>query len=509
MKSRWQALSGFASGQQLRSSKQYGVAVFLACLFLPASAWACVFLPPYRLPVPFSMYAWGSSAALGLSFAVMALFARAPSSKWTSGASLAIGPVAEAGSIIVEPATKWTQLVSVTLLLLCIATGLFGTQDPMANFNMTFFWVVFVLAVPYATLIFGDFYAVVNPWKAIVSWCDAHGIGGFAGVVKYPQGLGYYPALVLYMAFISLELFGHHTPFELSLALIIYSLVTTIGAWLFGARAWFRYGELFGVLLRLIGYVAPIEYSKGSKGSPFAERHWRLPFSGLLEEKAEHVSLLLFILFMLSSTAYDGLHETLPWMGLFWRWFYPRLAPLLSADPRSAYAQALLAYNLWQWCWLIASPFVYLAIFRAFLAVTKVICKAQCSVRDLSLRFALTLIPIVIVYHVTHYYPTLFSQGTQIVRLISDPFGFGWNLLGTANLPITPIMFGVSFIWESQVILIVAGHIISCYLAHAEALRVFPSPRKATLSQIPILLLMVLFTTVGLKILSMPLGPAN
>jgi hypothetical protein len=55
----------------------------------------------------------------------------------------------------------------------------------------------------------------------------------------------------------------------------------------------------------------------------------------------------------------------------------------------------------------------------------------------------------------------------------------------------------------------VAGHIIACYLAHTEAIRVFPSTRQATLSQVPLLLLMVIFTTVGLKILSMPFAPGQ
>jgi hypothetical protein len=43
-----------------------------------------------------------------------------------------------------------------------------------------------------------------------------------------------------------------------------------------------------------------------------------------------------------------------------------------------------------------------------------------------------------------------------------------------------------------------ARHIVSVYLAHVEALRVFPDTRRAVLSQLPMLLLMVIFTTLGL-----------
>jgi hypothetical protein len=60
-------------------------------------------------------------------------------------------------------------------------------------------------------------------------------------------------------------------------------------------------------------------------------------------------------------------------------------------------------------------------------------------------------------------------------------------------------------VWHTQVALILAGHIVSVYLAHVEALKVFPNPRHAVLSQLPMLVLMVLLTTVGLWILSLPI----
>jgi hypothetical protein len=63
----------------------------------------------------------------------------------------------------------------------------------------------------------------------------------------------------------------------------------------------------------------------------------------------------------------------------------------------------------------------------------------------------------------------------------------------------------MGFIWNSQVWLILIGHVASVYLAHAEALRSFPNQRQASISQIPMLLLMVVFTGVGLWILAQPL----
>jgi hypothetical protein len=55
------------------------------------------------------------------------------------------------------------------------------------------------------------------------------------------------------------------------------------------------------------------------------------------------------------------------------------------------------------------------------------------------------------------------------------------------------------------VTLVVAGHVIAVYLAHAVALREFGSRRLAALSQIPMLALMVAYTMLSLWILAQPI----
>lgn len=478
-----------------------------SCLALPAAACAHAFAPPYTLPVPFSMYAWGASAALVLSFVIVGVFASAPSLARVPAAGMqAAGGTARAGVGL-----RIGQLVSLVLLALCIASGLFGVQNAYANFNMTFFWIVFVLGVPYVTALVGDFYAAVNPWKALVQGIESITGRAFDGRVRYPQWLGYYPALLLYMAFIWLELFARLTPRGLALALAAYTLVNVAGAWVFGRRAWFRHGEFFAVFLRLMGKMSPWArpWDPEERQASPSSRKWRTPFTGLLEERADHMSLVLFILFMLSSTAFDGLHATQPWVAIFWKSIYPQIAPLFSPAPGQTYALSAQLYYVWQWISLWISPLAYLAVFVAFVAAAKAVTKTSCSVHELVLRFALSLVPIAFVYHVTHYYTMLLAQGGQIVRLVSDPFGWGWNLFGTAKAAIKPYVIDVEAIWHTQVALILVGHIVSVYLAHIEALKTFPTARGAAVSQLPMLVLMMLFTTMGLWILSLPLSPAS
>ena len=135
---------------------------------------------------------------------------------------------------------------------------------------------------------------------------------------------------------------------------------------------------------------------------------------------------------------------------------------------------------------MVASPFVYLAFYLIFIWLAKRAAASATSVRTLALRFALSLVPIAFVYNITHYYTLLVSQGVNFVRLISDPFGFGWNLFGTAGSFATPIVLDAGGVWHTQVGLILLGHIVGVYLAHVEALRNFPNARRAIVSQRPV-----------------------
>jgi hypothetical protein len=59
--------------------------------------------------------------------------------------------------------------------------------------------------------------------------------------------------------------------------------------------------------------------------------------------------------------------------------------------------------------------------------------------------------------------------------------------------------------WYSAVTIIVIGHVIAVVLAHIEGLRVFGSRRGALKSQIPMVVLMVAYTTLSLWILAQPI----
>lgn len=470
-----------------------GLSLLLLLTVLLASAplAAHSFGKTYALPVPLWLYSYGAAAALILSFFVAAWLTRSPPS------GLPAEPLPLQDDAL-PPGRGWRlwQSLSLAGLLLSLVSGFLGSRNPYTNFSMTWFWILFGLGSTYLTALIGGGNSRANPWHLMVRLAARCASVWRNGLWRYPVWLGYWPALLTYMGLIWVELFAHVVPFGLAGLLLGYSVCTLMASAAFGASAWLRQGELFSVFLRLMALMACRR-----------EGRWQVPFSGLLKARCESLSLLVFLLFMLSATSFDGLHETAPWVRLFWSDIIVLLKPWLTPPLVSHYPLLLDLYLLWQTFWLLLSPFLYLLLYLLCMVLMRALTGSRLSVCELALRFGFSLLPIVLVYHVSHYLALLITQGTQLLPLLSDPCGRGWNLFGTADWLRVPLVPGAGTVWHVQVALIVAGHVVSVWIAHVEALRLFGNARLALRSQWPMLLLMVLLTTIGLWILAQPFSP--
>jgi hypothetical protein len=124
----------------------------------------------------------------------------------------------------------------------------------------------------------------------------------------------------------------------------------------------------------------------------------------------------------------------------------------------------------------------------------------------LSRRFAHTLIPIAVGYVVAHYFSLLAYNGQDLWRLASDPLGDGSDLFGGAGSSIDYSVVSATAIWYVQTGALVLGHVAGLVLAHDRALSLWGSARAAIRSQVVMLVLMVLFTLLGMWLLSAALN---
>ncbi len=124
------------------------------------------------------------------------------------------------------------------------------------------------------------------------------------------------------------------------------------------------------------------------------------------------------------------------------------------------------------------------------------------SRRGLARAFAHTLIPIAAGYLVAHYFSLLAYNGQDLWRLASDPLGNGSDLFGGAGSGIDYGIVSATAIWYVQVGALVVGHVGALVLAHDRSLEVYGSAGAAIRSQVVMLVVMVIFTCLGLLLLS-------
>ena len=281
--------------------------------------------------------------------------------------------------------------------------------------------------------------------------------------LPYPPALDVWPACALLFCFAWIELVYPNAaaPAHLAWFAIAYSLLTWTGMAVFGRDAWLKHGEVFTIVFGLFARLAPIELRANPRQvllRPFG--------AGLIDRKPVSPSLMAFVLLLLATVLYDGFSATPAWSELerAFRAAFPGLGANAGILFRTL---GLVAF----WCLFLAA---YLMVCAAMSAVVA----GHRSSLDIACSFALTLIPIAVGYHVAHYLVFLLVQGQYVIPLLSDPFGFGWNLFGTAGYRVDIGIVGARFAWYAAVTAIVLGHVAAVYLGHVRAMQTFATTRS-------------------------------
>ncbi len=122
------------------------------------------------------------------------------------------------------------------------------------------------------------------------------------------------------------------------------------------------------------------------------------------------------------------------------------------------------------------------------------------ALRELPGRFAPSLVPVALGYTVAHYFSLLVLAGQLAIIDLSDPLGTGANLFGTGSRGVDYTLLQPTVVAWVQITAVVTGHIIGVILAHDRAVSLFPASRAAA-SQVPLLIVMLLFTGAGIWLL--------
>ena len=509
---RLSTLKSTPSESDLRVPCRLGMALPAAASIILAGAEpveAHAFGPRYDLPLPLDLYLAGAGAAVALSFVIMALVFRG---RPTHGGQLRIDllRVRPLGALLHPVAIVGLQCLSLALFVLILAAGFLGVQDPVKNIAPTFVWIIWWVGLAYVAALAGNLWPVINPWSIVFAGFErlARRLGARnrTGLcLAYPSWLGAWPAVALFGLFAWFELIAETgtVPRILATAIAIYSGLTWFAMAVFGRDVWLSRGEAFSLAFGVFGRFAPI--GKPGQHSPVGRpSHWYLrPYaSALVVDRPCRLSMTFFVLVMLSTVTFDGFKETLLWGDLLQS---VALEPLIHPLIRTLHDLGFDFQFVLETVMLALFPLLFLLIYLGFCSLTKQASGSRRPVTEIAGFFVFSLVPIAIAYHLAHYLSYLLIAGQFIIPLASDPFGIGWNLLGTADYAVDVSIIGARFVWYSAVVAIVVGHVFAVGVAHFVALRAFETAGAALRSQYPFLVLMVTYTMVSLWILSQPI----
>ena len=437
------------------------------------------------LPVPRYVFFYGAAGVLVVSFVALAVLWRKPVlAERATGRPL---PSAFQRVLLSTTLRVLVGAVSFGVLVFLWLGALVGKNSSGVNFTPTFVYVYFWVGMVLVVVLLGNVWSVLSPWRAA-----ADGAGWIMRRLRlhhetpfeYPERLGRWPATVLLLSFTALELTypDPSDPHVLALAIAIYSAVTWLGASAFGSEAWFKNGDGFSVYFQLLSRISP--FGRREDGQLVA----RMPFSGL-SIRDSTPGTIAFVAVMLGSTFFDGFSRTSIWQN---RYYQVQVDLLDRPSLADLVGQLMSLGGL-----LLCVAFVGTA-FRLAVAGTESIAGR----RGLSQDFIDSLIPIALVYVIAHYFSLLLYQGEVGYRLLSDPWGRGWDLFGTRGFQPNFTFLTPHTIWYVQVAALVTGHIAGLAVAHDRAVGLFRTPRMALWTQYPMLVLMVLYTVGGLWVLS-------
>lgn len=418
------------------------------------------------LPVPVSYFVVAAAVVLVVSFVALAVLWPTP--------RLQDGPREESARLIIPRKGVLPALGILGLILVVgqLIPPLFGLEvDPgRPTIAPVLVWVVFWLVVPFAGSVIGDWYTDINPWRTLGR---VYRIGRGERLWLLDR-VGVWPAVAVFIAFTWLELVysGGSSPTTLGLAALVYTAFLLVAMIVVGRETGLAVFDLFTPYNRLLSAISPVGRREDGR---LIWRGWLRALTVL----PEWPGLPFFVAAAIGTVTFDGLSAT------------------------SWYSVSFGEFGQSTWGGTLLLLGAVVAVAGTYWLASLVAARfggGRFTVGRVANRFAHTLVPIALAYAVAHYATLIIFEGQQLIAAVSDPFGLGWDLFGTADRKVDFFLTASEPVWYFQVGVIIIGHVLAVVLAHDRALADFGE--DAVRSQYAMLLLMVALTSLGLLILS-------
>jgi hypothetical protein len=423
------------------------------------------------LPIPAEFAIAGASAALAISFVVLALAWRTP--RYDAATSGRPAP-ARLVSLVDSPYFRGALRALGLAFFLYVAWAAVAGPDLLVNPTFGVVYVILWVGLVPASLLFGAFYKAVSPVRTI-NLLVSRLIGGDPdhGMFELPRWVGYWPAAAGLFAFVWLELVYPDATYlgPVRLWFAVYVAVLLVGSALFGSQ-WFERADPFEVYSTLVGHLSV--FGRREDGTLVL----RSPLANL-DAVPAGPGLVAVVAVLFGSTAFDSFKDSNVWL---------RFTQTTSLNVTWVNTGVLL---------------VFCAVVAVSLALATIAAAPREGVRrtDLPALFAHSVVPIIVGYMVAHYLTYFVESGQQTLIQLSDPMATGANLLGTGDWQVNYwLSTNPTFLAVTKVLAVVTGHVVGVVAAHDRAMKLLPKRHQLT-GQLPLLAVMVFYTVTGLYLL--------
>lgn len=440
-------------------------------LLLPGAAFACALPPSVILTLPTGHYITGAALTVALTAVMGAASARLP--------AMAPRVLREGPAQVPRMVPTYASFLAFLGVLLL---GILGPTDPMHNLLTLVFWSGVWIGLPLASMILGNLWWGLTPWHAPVVLL--RGLIGRRGGVGLGR-LSHWPAVAGLAGFSWFQIvsLSPSDPRSLVQAVLVYYLVILALAVAEG-EDWLDEGEFLTVFFAMVSRIAPF-WRERMGGRVTSHAGW--PGAQVLRMPAFDLSQMAFVTVALGALSFEGLSETFFWLGLIGE-------NPLEFTGRSAVMGVNTAGLVGAWAMTALGLWAVLALGR----------------RWGGRRFAagpmmLSFLAIAAGYHVAHFFVTLLTSAQYLLAAMNDPLFRGDAVLG---LPPFYISLGflsdpgmMTVLYAVQFIAILGAHLLAVLLVLK-----LVGPQASALAHLPMTVLMVGYTVLGLWLLSTARG---
>lgn len=404
--------------------------------------------------------------------------------------------------------SRWPQMILMIVALLMIyvviLTTVLGTKVSGRNLGVLLMWAVWLFAiVALLTPLSGRTWCTICPLPLFGDWIQRRSFftprkgktreynNRFSGLfLKWPAILSNdWPKLFVFMLLATFSTTLVATPVISGLTVLGLILVPTVMAFVWELRAFCRYLCPVSVFVGPFSRMSPLELRNKSqevcdrckphycqKGSP---EGWACPYGinvGELKENSDcglclectrsclYQNVTLFKRPFASETGTRNLGQAWLSIAIFtlaivysilYEGHWPAVRDYVNIlDKGNWDLFGIYALVVWTLVLVIMPGMIYLLSL-----ISKRLSGSLASPRTIFLASAGSLLPAGLMFWIAFVIPMLFTNISFILQSLSDPFGWGWDFLGTANTPWHQVM--PRFIPMVQTVLILSGLYLS------------------------------------------------